>query len=65
MNQNDLDRQVAMATGESVGRISRLGFSLVGGSPFPLDERDPFVVDWDDVDAQRRRRYRTTRRAAS
>ncbi len=65
MNQNDLDRQVARATGESIGRISRLGFSLVGGSPLPVDERDPLVVDWDDVDSQRRRGYRPLRHTAS
>jgi hypothetical protein len=54
MTQNELDLQIARATGESVRRIARQGFSLVGG-PCPADEREPFTVDWDEADRARRR----------
>ena len=51
MNQRDLNREVARATGESIKTIDRMGFS-------PLRvrfEQDPeeFAVDWDELEAQR------------
>ncbi len=51
MNQRDLNREVALATGEAVETIARMGFS-------PLRvrfEQDPeeYAVDWDGLEAQR------------
>ena len=50
MTQADLDRAVAVATGESVNTISRRGFVLLTPAP---TERKPLVVDWDELDASR------------
>lgn len=60
MLQQELDRQIARATGESLGTIRRRGFSFVGPTPsvfYPEadDLPSPQYVDWDDVEAQRRR----------
>ena len=56
MKQNDLNRAVAQATGETVSTIKRLGFLLSE----PDDHRDPeseefgpYVIDWDELEAQR------------
>ena len=59
MSQAELDREVSRATGESLGTIRRLGFSIVPSppkiyEPEPDDMADPQFVDWDEVDAQRR-----------
>jgi hypothetical protein len=58
MNQPQLDRAVARATGESLETINRMGFSIadphsVHHDPEP-SRRCPLVVDWDDLDARRR-----------
>jgi hypothetical protein len=50
MNQHDLNRAVAAATGETVSEISHRGF--VPLTPTPV-ERDPLVVDWDEPDERR------------
>jgi hypothetical protein len=50
MTQSDLDRAVAAATGESVSAISRRGFVLLTPN---LVERDPLVVDWDELETDR------------
>ena len=52
MNQRDLNREVAQATGETIETIARMGFS-------PLRvrfEQDPeeYAVDWDELEVQRR-----------
>jgi hypothetical protein len=49
MDQTDLNRAVASATGESVSTIARQGFSYMEA---PLVDRDPLVYDWDDADAR-------------
>lgn len=54
MTQRDLDRQVALATGESLCDIRQRGFSLadpldVCFDPEP-DDLPPQVVDWDQLD---------------
>jgi hypothetical protein len=54
MNQNDLNRAVAAATGESVSAIKRLGF-MIAHPAMPIDNpTDPVhggrVIDWDDFD---------------
>ena len=45
MNQNDFNRAVAKATGESAATIARRGFVLLTPAPF---EREPHKVDYDD-----------------
>ena len=55
MNQRELNRAIAAATGESVETISAIGFSLVE----PADDcdleshRSPLVMDWDEVELRR------------
>ena len=67
MTQTELNRAVAVATGETVRTIAELGFgiadaTIVRHDPEPCDP-DARVVDWDALDAgrvsllpQRRRR---------
>ena len=54
MNQNDLNRAVARATGESISAVKRLGFMLEEPSKPIDDPTDPVhggrVIDWDDFD---------------
>jgi len=50
MTQNDLNRAVARATGETVSTIAAMGFVPLTDAPI---EREPLVVDWDEVDQQR------------
>ena len=54
MNQNELNRAVARATGETVTAIKRLGFLIADpDQPFE-DPTDPIhggrVLDWDDFE---------------
>lgn len=67
MNQSQLDRAVARATGESLSTVRHRGFSLFDPTADfdALDERPrPLTVDWDRLDATRpafvpqRARYR-------
>ena len=60
MTQNDLNRAVASATGETVSTVASRGFSLadptvVEHDPEPNDPIDveDRIVDWDALDAQR------------
>jgi hypothetical protein len=57
MNQRELDRALARATGESVRTIRRLGFSLldVDCSDLASDasELAPQIIDWDSLEADR------------
>jgi len=48
MNQRQLDRAVALQTGESLATIQSRGFSIV--EPPDLE---PLVLDWDEVQAER------------
>jgi hypothetical protein len=48
MTQAELDRELSRMTGESVGMIRSLGFSLV--EPPDLE---PLTVDWDALEADR------------
>jgi hypothetical protein len=41
MTQRDIDRAVARATGETVGRVQHMGFTLVVIPPQPLIRRYP------------------------
>lgn len=55
MTQAELDRYVARATGESLQMISRMGFVPLRPTVYERD-REPLVVDWDDVESRRNRR---------
>ena len=57
MTQNELNRAVSQATGETVTTIAQLGFGIadpviVDHDPEPSDILDKFL-DWDAVDAER------------
>ena len=58
MNQSQLNRAVARATGESPETINRMGFSVADPESVHYDpepsRRHPLVVDWDELDARRR-----------
>jgi hypothetical protein len=60
MNQSQLDRAVARATGETLSTISRRGFSIADPESVRYDpepsRRPPLVVDWDELDERRHRR---------
>jgi hypothetical protein len=51
MNQAELNRAVAEATGETVATIAKRGFTLLTSTPV---EREPLVMDWDTYDDHRR-----------
>jgi hypothetical protein len=51
MTQNELNRAVARATGESISLISSLGFVPLSDTPH---EREPRTVDWDKAQQTRR-----------
>jgi hypothetical protein len=54
MNQNELNRSLSRATGESVRTIKRLGISLFdpGANYAETDSIDlpPQVIDWDQLE---------------
>lgn len=57
MQQADLDRAVARVTGETVSTIKQRGFLLAdANSDFDPDppEYEPNIVDWDELESQRR-----------
>ena len=57
MEQADLNRAVARATGETVSTIKHRGFLLADANfDFDQDSPDyePNVVDWDELESQRR-----------
>ena len=41
MTQRDIDRAVARATGETVGRVHQMGFTLIVIPPPPVSSRQP------------------------
>ena len=49
MSQRELERAVAVATGESVVTIHELGFGLADGLDVDFDPepRRPMMLDWD------------------
>jgi hypothetical protein len=55
MTQAELDRRIAHATGESLRTINRMGFVPLRPTVYERD-REPLVVDWDDVESRRNRR---------
>jgi hypothetical protein len=50
MTQRDFNLAIARATGESVRTINNMGF--VPLTAYPV-EREPLMVDWDELDRQR------------
>jgi len=50
MTQRELNRAVARATGEDLDLIDHLGFGPLTVGPV---ERDPEVVDWDELEPGR------------
>jgi hypothetical protein len=59
MTQNELNRAVARATGESVAVISSMGFVRLTSVP---QEREPQMVDWDDAQQTRRMSFQPRRK---
>lgn len=57
MTQTQLDAAIARATGDDLTTIQRQGFSLLqpdSDSRHQIDDdRDPLVIDWDLVEAER------------
>lgn len=56
MNQSELNRAVARATGETVSTIKRLGFLLADiadDAGLDVASDDPQVIDWDELETQR------------
>jgi hypothetical protein len=51
MQQAELNRAVARATGETVSTIKRLGFLLADpAEEFGPDKEDAQVIDWDELE---------------
>ena len=50
MTQNDLNRAIARATGETVNEISHLGFQPLNLEPVDAEDR---FIDWDAVQLER------------
>jgi hypothetical protein len=54
MTQQELNAQVAELTGESINTIARRGFVPLTTVPYDNErDREPLVVDWDELDRQR------------
>ena len=55
MTQSQLDRAVAAATGETLSTIRRRGFSVAETPSIKTFDapREPQIVDWDALDADR------------
>jgi hypothetical protein len=57
MNQSQLNREVARATGESLREIRRRGFSLANPTEVDFDPEPnwlpPQAVNWDQIDDRR------------
>jgi hypothetical protein len=57
MRQNQLNREVARATGETVSTVKRLGFLLDEPVSYRQDassgDLGPQTIDWDEFDLQR------------
>lgn len=56
MTKQQLNREIANHTGESIQTIKSMGFSLLR-EVIPFEERqEPLVIDWDEVDRTRKLR---------
>jgi len=68
MTQAQLEREVAVATGEELNEIRRLGFSLADDLEPAFDPEPPtlpHVIDWDEHYGVEPLRYRPIRRRAT
>jgi len=57
MRQADLNRAVALATGESMSTVKRLGFLLAEPDETvdpAAEESGPYVIDWDELENSKR-----------
>jgi hypothetical protein len=52
MTQAELNREIAAATGESMSTVRHMGFVPLMPVPYERD-RDPLVVDWEELEQQR------------
>ena len=50
MTQSEIYRAVAAATGETIRTVAEMGFVPLTSVPV---EREPQIVDWDELDARR------------
>lgn len=57
MTQAEMERELADSTGESISTIRDRGFSLI-----VMPDRNPLIVDWDQVQQREPLRYVTRRR---
>lgn len=57
MTQAEMEHELARSTGESLSTIRGRGFSLI-----VMPERNPLVVDWDQVQQREPMRYIPRRR---
>ncbi len=48
MTQNELNREIAEVTGESVHTIGQMGFVSLTRGPVEV-EREPLIIDWDEM----------------
>ena len=56
MTQNQLNREVANATGESIRTVAQRGFGILQLTPTPTQDeqdREPLVVDWEELESRR------------
>lgn len=56
MTQNDLNRAVARATGETVTEIAERGFQPLTAVPYETEANDGELdqyLDWDELDSRR------------
>ena len=52
MTQAEMNRELALATGESVSTISKMGFVPLTPVPYERD-REPLTVDWEELEETR------------
>jgi hypothetical protein len=52
MTQAELNREIAAVTGESMSTVRHMGFVPLTPVPYERD-RDPLVIDWDELEQQR------------
>lgn len=52
MRQNQLNREVAALTGETVREIARRGFVPLSSLPVEREPED-LILDWDNLEARR------------
>lgn len=57
MTQAEMEHELSRSTGETLGTIRSRGFSLM-----VMPERDPLMVDWDQVQQREPLRYVPRRR---